>query len=483
MTLSQEEKRRRRESWQAIRAAINKVSCPLVMGVNDKLMRRYYVGGEILDEAKYGDGQKGNLACYDRATTRIPLIVRLMCEPQADLARWEALYQEYVVPDDHREYPTGKGHFVDLMYDPDFYFGRNTLFAGREREIQDYFFGSHSLYPLIQAGEVHSDLVSNLVEYTSGLLYQLSLVEPVKYNPFPELIVEGLERVSEQIRLTREDLEEGDIEYLSYLVNPVEYACRYSERMPADLARLAQSARKSLRGENGDGILGSIYDEVVEEMFAKRLEYPGIGASVTLCVRYQTQKQRDSMIECLYSESRYPYGDDRPVDVVRKHPYRGEWKASYQLIRLLWRDGFDAESHELADDRTLIIKFRASLEAENFHSCISRLHVAVEDVRGSLKSRKVLPHDEIGLVESCDYVYHVKPVMGRERFVARSNFNRDENSTLAEFTGEILEDDDRLGKRRAMFDNTVPLRQRLLDIMAHDLDWIVENGAARGKAL
>ena len=112
------DKKQRRLNWPAVEQAIRWTLSSYVTGKNKAITRKYYVDGI---EPVYASMRR----------SQPDLLIRLLCEPEATEEQWAVWRKEYSTRDDFAS--------VLLLQEDGigkFYFGNNSLFNGREAEIQ-----------------------------------------------------------------------------------------------------------------------------------------------------------------------------------------------------------------------------------------------------------------------------------------------------------------------------------------------------------
>ena len=428
------DKKQRRLNWPAVEQAIRWTLSSYVTGKNKAITRKYYVDGI---EPVYPSMRR----------SQPDLLIRLLCEPEATEEQWAVWRKEYSTRDDFASV---------LLLQKDgigkFYFGNNSLFNGREAEIQALWYED----------QLDQLFALKLLSYRDGLekrredrdiLNVLSLFKnlinsncKIKRNPYSFYSTSFNYELDFKVKCmeVEKDLpvnfdENEHCITLTHFFCPLECVYRHPERFNPQIQSRIKRLHNYFTNKETHAVLQHAYRRTIERQFEKYIEYSGAGASISVCIRYDHQDQLQAMLPLLYEETRYPCHADDPDGLINVLPDAGGDRGSRQSFKTvlnLWQAGFNAERHAVIDDVTLFLEFTVPLSWGLAQRVLYSLCADATNLQEKLKARKMLAGDNSHeATDSSEMVYLLKPIAGGWRAGA---WNRNLSAGLTGENPEIV---------------------------------------------
>ena len=131
------------------------------------------------------------------------------------------------------------------------------------------------------------------------------------------------------------------------------------------------------------------------------------------------------MLPLLYHETRHPSKRDDPDGTIRAFSTGSNpgIRRSYCTITGLRDIGFNADSHVVIDDRTLLVEFAVPIRWEPTRHALFSLGYDATNLEEKLKARKLMPGDYIDEeIDSAALVYLLVPIQGQWRVGAWARY-------------------------------------------------------------
>jgi hypothetical protein len=320
---------------------------------------------------------------------------------------------------------SSKRRFLGVQRSSHIYFGENTPFGGREREIYDYFFTNLSRPPAPGYTFPKNEKTLPRIVIRSLLGATLKYISPLTVNPYCQYW--RANEYAAKIVHSQPDLDyrfdrKRDLRQLALSFCPIEWGWRHAEQFDPLIAPVVHEARALLTEVNP--ALRDAYEITIEEMLEQYVEDTAAGGRISACVRYQTNAQLQAMLPLLWPATRYPKHLDQPEGLVLALPPTSDsgFRISRVLVENLWRVGFVPDRVIELDDRTLFVQARMPLFPEDMIRAVAALCHDATRLEERIKARPAEPSDEVYTddvefndVDYAQGVYFVEPMHGRWR--------------------------------------------------------------------
>ena len=418
------DKKQKRLNWPAIEYAIRTAHSEYLRGKNKSLTRRYYVDGI---EPVYSPPMPG------LDSPQVNLFLRLLCEPEATKEQWEQWKEEN---DENLQiaYRSVRG----FQNHPDFYFGNNSLFNRREADMEAFFYNRnfdeelksyYSRYPKSWKEKCVKRDIMWVLKPVRGVISRLNTMKRNPYaidshgfeNNFAQAIAH-LE-IEKDLPVIYDEDQHG--KYLLTVFCPIEWAHRHPDRFNPEIKPEVQRLRDYFLDEKTHPVLRQAYLQTVENKLDEYVEHSGAGARIRVCLRYDHPAQLQAMLPLLYHETRHPSKPDDPDGTIRAFSTGSNpgIRRSYCTITGLRDIGFNADSHVVIDDRTLLVEFAVPIRWEPTRHALFSLGYDATNLEEKLKARKLMPGDYIDEeIDSAALVYLLVPIQGQWRVGAWARY-------------------------------------------------------------
>lgn len=252
-------------------------------------------------------------------------------------------------------------YLLDLQERYQFTFGDNSLFARQESKILD-----ELEYPSKSGNERFRESLQNVLERKKNkkrglstylmwrhripLCDRYTLADHIQfYRTLDEYEVKILS-ITDNFYIDEID----DLEKLLYL--GVAVAAKHPEIFDKNLLRLSERLNSIISNKDNPEVVQEFYYQYVESKLDSHIESSTIGGQLTAFVKYGNAVQRDSMVNQISSQTRYPMCQFPGEDVLH-HLKMGEgWTSvSRGIVNGLWKCGFTVDEHHLVEENGLLV--------------------------------------------------------------------------------------------------------------------------------
>ena len=359
------------------------------------VFRKCYVDGIVPEKSLHG---LVNFGLFDK----------LLCEPLADRSEWARWKETF------RDGEIGSlvSSFLELQRSSLIYFGDNTVFAGREEEIFDYFVldqdWSEKNYP------PPDDILQLASRVFGGTLPHVARME---INPYCQYW-RSFEISRPWLQFHRDaqlSLDPVMSKRFASIVCPFAWALNREEYADSTERQVAQRVMTFLQDPTVNDSFREHCLSVIEELTDDFGAATGAGGTVSVCIKFESDAQVDGAIGLLNPYTRYPYTIGERGTALAMPPWNAQFsRRSVQTLLKLAETGFRANRHRVLDDRVLYFEFTMPLVRSFATSSMEALTRDSSRLEEQVRSRRIDEEDKIGAKSppAFDAVFLIEPLEG-----------------------------------------------------------------------
>ena len=384
----------KRQSWPGVARALHHCG-PYVTPANKTSMRRYYV-----------DGIEPRLDFADKPS----LIARLLCEPDASLSDWERWKAETT----QVNWPGTLRTFMGLQGDYEFYFGSNSLYMGRDKEIYDRIMKDYMQHKA-QTQKIFGPVPDVI---SPGISPVMDYVQKGHINPYCQHW-RWCEAFIESIRLKPDrDIyfdPVKDVPVLMWYFCPIVWGCQNALHFDPLVEPVVRCLYEFFTDPATTPVLREAFEVTVDQQLDNYVNQTAAGGRFCACIRYDTPEQLQAMLSQLSPNTRYPVKAERAENAVLAlpNPQGRNLRISLLMNRSMWSAGFLPSRVIELDEQTIYIETVAPLGTTETWLVLNSTICNVINLEQRIKARKHERTDT--LAQDATYakgVYFIEPMKG-----------------------------------------------------------------------
>ena len=235
-----------------------------------------------------------------------------------------------------------------------FYFGENSIFGKKEKQIYDHFMFEESeeffQHLQVQIKELKFPHIRDYFGIGNMHAY-LKRVNICDHNQLWRHFFAW----DAKIRMAPAKAPDGELGEGSFSLLSVNTVCSNEERFSPNVVRLCKLINSTLCDSQTVSWIRNEYERLIETNQRSYAQKSCVGAKVTMCIHYSSEDQLNACIDLLDPKTRYPYHNSNEEEIYSLNHYDGEIRVSVGVVQRLWQSGLEITEYRIGDDNKLFI--------------------------------------------------------------------------------------------------------------------------------